>query len=148
LALLTLAVALLAGCGPSQPAAPSPPPTAPVQAPTPPPPLTAPAPPPPAPVRVKAEKGVGAKGRGYGQGMIATPAATFFAAKERIAFDIQIPHAMNLFKATEGRMPNSNEEFMEKIIKENQIKLPTLFEGERYVYDPKTEQLMVEKPAQ
>jgi hypothetical protein len=99
-------------------------------------------------VRVKAEKGVGAKGRGYGQGVIATPAASLFAAKERIAFEIQIPHAMNLFKGMEGRMPNSNKEFMEKIIKENQIQLPTLPEGERYVYDPKTEQLMVEKPAQ
>jgi hypothetical protein len=164
--LLTLAVALLAGCGPSQPAAPSAQPAAPPQAPAPPQPLTppqplappqplsatpastpaTPAPATPEPVRVKAEKGVGAKGRGYGQGVIATPVATLFAAKERIAFDIQIPHAMNLFKAMEGRMPNSHEEFMEKIIKENQIKLPTLPEGERYVYDPKKEQLMVEKP--
>ena len=36
---------------------------------------------------------------------------------------------------------------MQKIIKENQIKLPELPFGQRYVYDPKKEQLMVEKPA-
>ena len=150
LAWLTLAIALFVGCGPSQPAAPSSQPAAPAgEAPTPPPqPLAVPPPAPPEPVRIKAEKGVGAKGRGYGQGVIATPAATLFAAKERIAFEIQIPHAMNLFKGMEGRMPNSNEEFMEKIIKENHIPLPVLPEGERYVYDPKTELLMVEKPAQ
>ena len=35
---------------------------------------------------------------------------------------------------------------MEKIIKANQIKLPDLPEGDRYQYDPKTEQLMVESP--
>jgi hypothetical protein len=103
-----------------------------------------PAPAPPAPVLKKAEVGVGEKGHGYGAGPVATPASTYFMAKERIAFDIQIPHAMNLFKAMEGHMPKSHEEFMEKIIKANQIQLPKLPEGERYVYDPKQEQLMVE----
>jgi hypothetical protein len=95
----------------------------------------------------KAEVGVGEKGRGYGAGPIATPVATYFITRERIAFDIQVPHAMQLFKAMEGRMPKSHEEFMEKIIKANQIQLPKLPEGHRYVYDPKQEQLMVEQPA-
>jgi hypothetical protein len=36
---------------------------------------------------------------------------------------------------------------MEKIIKANRIRLPALPQGQRYVYDPKQEQLMVEKPA-
>lgn len=141
---MVLAAGLLTGCEkpasspPSQPAS--------VNTPVPPPP---PPPPPPAPpmVQEKAGVGVGAKGRGYGQGVIATPAASLFAAQERIVFEMKIPHTMNLFKAQEGRAPKTHEEFMDRIIKENQIQLPELPEGHRYVYDPKTEQLMVEKPA-
>ena len=97
-------------------------------------------------VQKKADVGVGAKGRGYGQGVVATPAASLFAAKERLAFDVLIPHAMDLFKATEGRPPKDNDEFMQRIIKENNIKLPELPEGDRYMYDPKTQQLMVQSP--
>ncbi len=158
LTFFTLGVVWLSGCGGSEPAAPAPeaappessadtPPLPPPQPPTSPA-LTPPAPTPPATVQKKAEMGVGEKGRGYGTGPVATPVAAYFAAKERIAFDIQIPHAMNLFKATEGRMPNSHEEFMQKIVKENQIQLPKLPQGHRYVYDPKQAQLMVEQPAQ
>ena len=54
---------------------------------------------------------------------------------------------MKLFKASEDRAPKSHEEFMEKIIKANNIHLPELPDGQRYQYDPKTEQLMVESPA-
>ena len=94
-----------------------------------------------------AEVGVGKKGRGYGKGVVATPAATLWAVKERLTFEVLIPQAMNLFKAgNDNKGPKSHEEFMEKIIKENNIKLPELPEGDRYVYDPKTEQLMVESP--
>ena len=70
-----------------------------------------------------------------------------FAAKERLVFEIQIPEAMKLFKATEDRLPKSHEEFMERIVKENHIILPLLPEGHRYVYDPKRGELMVEQPA-
>jgi hypothetical protein len=95
---------------------------------------------------VKAEAGVGRKGRGYGAGMITTPIAAYFSIRERLAFD-QVTHAMDLYKATNEHAPKSHEEFMEKIIKENGVKLPQLPAGERYLYDPKTEQLMVERPA-
>ena len=95
----------------------------------------------------KAEVGVGKKGRSYGKGVIVTPVATLFAVRERLVFEVQIPEAMKLFKATEDRAPKSHEEFMEKIIKANNIHLPELPEGDRYRYDPKTEQLMVESPA-
>lgn len=101
----------------------------------------------PGTVRQKAEVGVGAKGHGYGEGLVSTPAGAYFRTKERIAFDIQIKHAMNLFKAMENRAPKSHEEFMEKIVRANHIALPELPEGHRYVYDPKTEELMVESPA-
>jgi hypothetical protein len=145
---LLLVIALLVGCSSKEPATPSPQPTPTPETkapPAPPQPLTAPKA--PESVQKKAEVGVGKKGRGYGQGFITTPAATLFTVKERIAYDIQIPQAMQMFKGTEGRAPNTHEEFMEKIIKANQINLPLLPDGERYIYDPKTEQLMVEQPA-
>ncbi len=95
---------------------------------------------------VKAEPGVGKKGRGYGGGLITEPIHQNFLIRERLAF-LQVDQAMQLYKATNEHAPKSHEEFMEKIIKENRIPLPQLPAGERYLYDPKTEQLMVERPA-
>jgi hypothetical protein len=131
------------------------PPPAPVAAnsgpPAPPaPPSAAPPAPAPAPAmeQVKAEVGVGVKGRSLDEheGVVVTPAKTLFAFKEKAVFDIQIPQALQLFNATEGRNPESDEEFMEKIVKFNNIKLPELRQGERYYYDPATNELMVERP--
>lgn len=126
------------------------PPKAPVASSLPPPPPAPPAPPPPAPEveRVKAEVGVGVKGRSLDEyeGVVVTPAKTLFAFKEKAVFDIQIPQALQLFNASEGRNPESHEEFMEKIVKFNNIKLPELRQGERYVFDPATNELMVERP--
>lgn len=99
-------------------------------------------------VREEAKVGVGKKGRGYGAGLVTTPVAAYFGARERIAFEIQIPEAMKLYKALNGNAPKTHEEFMQKIIKENAVRLPELPEGHRYVYDPKAEQLMVESPQQ
>jgi len=97
-------------------------------------------------VRKEAVAGVGKKGHGYGQGLIATPLAAYFRSRERMAFEVQIPKSMQIYKGIHGRAPKTHEEFMEKIIKENLIELPELRPGHRYVYDPKTEQLMVEHP--
>ena len=80
-------------------------------------------------------------------GIIVTPAKTYFIAKEKIKFEIEIPKALQLFDALEGRGPNTHEEFMEKVIKAYNIELPELPEGHKYVYDPMTKTLMVEKPA-
>ncbi len=102
---------------------------------------------PPAP-RV-AEVGVGIKGKslenetGVSQ-MIAAPAVALFKTKEKIAFEIQIPHAMNLYEALEGRKPRSHEEFMQKIVEFNKINLPKLPEGQVYKYHPDDGQLWVE----
>jgi len=95
----------------------------------------------------KAESGAGKKGH-YGKGFVTTPVSTIFRAQERLAFEVQIPHAVDLFKATENRPLKSHEEFMDRIIKENQIRLPELPEGQRYLFDTKTEQLMIEKPVE
>ncbi len=104
--------------------------------------------PPPGPNLEKAQAGVGKQGRDYGGGAImapiTVPVRTYFQARDRITFDIQVADAMRLYKATNGSAPKSHEEFMEKIIKENQIKLPALPPGDRYVYIPEQEQLCVE----
>jgi hypothetical protein len=159
--------------GAQPPAAPSPPPAPSGQAPLPPEtqfgafagsiddlaarPQSAPAPLPVAPPqgdggteRVKAEKGVGIKGRSLDQyeGVLVTPAKAYFAARERLIFEVSVPHALNLYKASEGQAPRTHDEFMEKIVQANQNKLPPLPPGHKYVYDPMTEQLMVERPKQ
>jgi len=84
------------------------------------------------------EKGIGA--------VIAQPAKSLFAFQERAVFEIEIPGALKLFNATQGRAPKSHEEFMTHIIKANNIKLPELPAGHRYQYDPDRGELMVEKP--
>ncbi len=100
----------------------------------------------------KAQVGVGIKGRsldnetGVGK-MISAPVSALFAVKERVAFDIQIPQALNLFKATEGRFPKSHQEFMDKIIKANQIKLPELPAGMVYRFNTELGELWVDPVA-
>jgi hypothetical protein len=104
-------------------------------------------------VRVKADVGAGKKGH-YGEheeekptGIITVPVSTLFRAKEATVFRIQIPQAMQLYKAmNDNEAPKTHEEFMEKIINANQIVLPELPAGQKYIYDPKvSEELMVEK---
>lgn len=97
-------------------------------------------------VQTKADVGVGKRGRNLGQGIVATPIAAYFAAKEQIAFRVQIPEAMKLYKATNGYAPRSHDEFMKEIIQANNIPLPELPSGHHYVYVPEQEELMVEHP--
>jgi hypothetical protein len=177
LIIIALLLALAAGCGSStsqdaaQPPdekaassqaetkkveAPKPPPappdeafTAAEQKPVPPPKATGPVSPTPPPGMTieKAQVGSGDKGRGYGGGIIGTPVSTYFAARERIMFEITIPDCIRAFKFEHDfKGPKSNEEFMEQVIKKNGIQLPTLPPGHSYIYDPKEEQLMVIRP--
>ena len=97
-------------------------------------------------VQKEAAVGVGKKGRDYEPGLITTPVQAYSTAKEEIAFNIQTPHAMQLYHAQHESYPKSHEEFMEKIIKPGAIQLPELPAGHRYVYDPEKAQLMVEHP--
>ena len=107
---------------------------------------TEPAGPPPGYVRERA--GVGATGKGnYRPGILTTPLSVYWRAQERIIFEQQIPHAMQLYHAMNGRYPGSWEEFEREILIPNGIRLPTLPPGHRYHYDPQSGQLMVEKPA-
>jgi hypothetical protein len=54
-----------------------------------------------------------------------------------------IAHALNLFQASEGRYPDSHEEFMTRIIQENNIRLPVLPGGKKYQYDVAHHELVV-----
>jgi hypothetical protein len=96
-----------------------------------------------------AQVGVGTKGKDYGgPGFVTTPIQAYFRTGERIAFEVQIPNAMKLYKADHNNKgPKTHEEFMNIIIKENGVQLPDLAEGEEFVYDPASEQLLVRHPA-
>ena len=96
-------------------------------------------------IRRVAEVGVGEQGRGYGGGIITEPLRQRFRIQHQLMF-LQVDQALKLFKAQEDRSPNSHEEFMKKIIKPNQLALPKLPQGHRYVYDPELKKLMVERP--
>ncbi len=101
--------------------------------------------------RVKAEVGVGKKGRRLEKDglvrLMTVPALAYFRTEQRVVFEIKIPHALNLYKALHGSAPETEEAFMKEIIKANNIELPELPAGHRYVYDPERGELMVERPA-
>lgn len=105
-------------------------------------------------VEVGKVAGVGATGKGQytetEKAIVPGAAAmsSFYAMKERLAYNVQVKQALDLFEASEGRKPNSHEEFEEKILKANNLTLPELPEGSRYEYDPATGDLIVWKQVQ
>lgn len=87
---------------------------------------------PAAPERVEMSKPVNSStGTGYLGGI----ASGYRHARERIE-DLPVQQAIQFFWASEGRYPKSHEEFMEKVIKANQMTLPEIEEGYKYEYDP------------
>lgn len=95
---------------------------------------------------IEAKTGVGAKGRNYGGGIITEPIRQKFRAEQWVALEVQVPKALQLFEATEGRLPSTHEEFIKKIIVANQIALPKLPPGQEFVYVPEKGKLMVFVP--
>lgn len=95
--------------------------------------------------RQVAEVGVGKKGRNYGGGVVSEPIRAMFRTEQRMQL-LQVNQAMQLYKASNGYHPKSHDIFWKEIIEANSIQLPELPEGERYVYDPELEELMVERP--
>ena len=75
---------------------------------------------------------------------ITGPLEAFHPVMQQIA-TIGIEHAVNLFNASEGRYPNSHEEFMTRIVKENNMRLPVLQPGMEYQYDVENHKLVVIK---
>lgn len=60
----------------------------------------------------------------------------------KISID-QMDYAVRLFQASEGRFPKDYQEFMDKIIKENNIALPKLPFYQEYKYDEANHRLLV-----
>lgn len=101
---------------------------------------------------VEIERGFTGKGQ-YGQGggekpsdIITVPVGELFAVRERM-FLMQLKHTEDLYKANnDNQMPKTQEEYMEKIIKDGMLKLPDLPDGQEYFYDPEEKQLKIKKP--
>jgi len=77
---------------------------------------------------------------------ITAPLTAYGPMVERVSM-IAVDQAIALFMATEGRYPKDHEEFMEKIIRANNMKLPVLPNGGQYKYDEQAHALMVVYPA-
>ena len=80
--------------------------------------------------RSRAQAGVGIKGRSLDahEGIVVTPVKQYFRAKESVVFTIQVPQALQLYKATDpqGQGPKTHEDYMREVIEANNIKLPEL----------------------
>jgi hypothetical protein len=94
----------------------------------------------------KAVRGVGEQGSKYGGGIVTEPVRQYFLLKQATVFEIQIPHALNLYHAEHNKYPKDWAEFKREILDPASIQLPELPEGVRYVYDGKAGELQVERP--
>ena len=77
------------------------------------------------------------------QKMITGAPGVLLDAGPNALFNIKIPHAIQLFKAPEGRVPKNHAEFMAKIIEPNNLTLPVLIDGLVYQFNPEKEELWV-----
>ena len=57
--------------------------------------------------------------------------------------ELGIQQAVEMFRATEGRYPKNHDEFMQRVIKANKIRLPEPNAGQRYQYDVENHKLVV-----
>jgi len=86
----------------------------------------------------------GKKSRSAGGYLGAVVSAKFTAVNQLTKH--QYTHALNLYWAEKGYYPKTHEEFMDKIIKFNKLKLPELESGVEYIYDPEDHQLKIHRP--
>lgn len=77
---------------------------------------------------------------------ITAPLEAYGPMKQQIA-ELGITHAVRIFHAMEGRYPKDHEEFMTKVIRQNNIRLPSLGPGKRYEYDVANHELLVVRDA-
>lgn len=75
---------------------------------------------------------------------IVGPMAAYGPLMEQIS-KMGVQRALDFFNAANGRYPKDHEEFMEKIIRENDIRLPVLPGGSKYQYDVENHELVVVK---
>jgi hypothetical protein len=73
---------------------------------------------------------------------ITAPLSAYGPMMERIS-TIEITSALNVFQAENDRYPKDLDEFMEKIVKANNIRLPVLPYKGRYEYNVEKHELMI-----
>ncbi|MAT69490.1 MAG: hypothetical protein CMJ58_08185 [Planctomycetaceae bacterium] len=76
----------------------------------------------------------GRRSRSAGGYLGAVAGARFWAEHQMILNNIN--YAVKLYQAEHGEFPKSNEEFMARIIRANNIVLPQLPDDQEYYYDP------------
>lgn len=87
----------------------------------------------------KAVAGVGKQGQSLRDDsgvakILSGPAAAYFDVKQKAVLEIQVPQALQLYKATHGEFPDSHDEFMKQIVEANRLVLPELPEGAKYQF--------------
>jgi len=111
-----------------------------------------PAPPPPVGNTevVKAGKGVGAAGRSLDQyeGVVVTPVKALFSARERAFFEAEFPKNYQLWEASGNETPKNFDDLKAQFLDPLGLtrKLPVLPQGQKYVWNPETKELGVERP--
>lgn len=86
----------------------------------------------------------GKKSRAAGQVASAIGGSRFYIEYENLR--LNIVHALDLYWGEHGEYPKSHEEFMEKIVKFNNLVLPELDPGVEYIYDPADHTLKIYRP--
>ena len=76
---------------------------------------------------------------------VTAPLTAYGPLVEKVSI-LAVEQAINLFQATEGRYPKDHAEFMEKIIRANNMRLPVLPNKGEYRYDEPSHSLMVVYP--
>ena len=99
-------------------------------------------------VAQKAVAGVGKQGQLVDkhsdvQKIVSGPAGALFKVKQKAVLEIQIPQALQLFKATNGEFPKNHQEFMTHIVEANRLQLPELPEGAVYHFNSEKGELWV-----
>lgn len=77
------------------------------------------------------------------QKILTGAAHEYFQFKQRAVFEIQIPKALELYKALNGAGPKNHSEFDREIVKANQIILPELKPGMVYRFNAEKQELWV-----
>jgi len=73
---------------------------------------------------------------------ITGPLEAYQPLKQKIA-GMNIDYAVRMFHALEGRYPKDYDEFMTRVIRENNMRLPSLPSGLKYQYDVENHKLVV-----
>jgi hypothetical protein len=100
--------------------------------------------------RVKAAAGVGIKGRSLDEyeGVVVTPVKAYFSARERVFFEIEFPGNYSRWIILEDQPPKDFDELKARFLDPLGLTahMPKLPEGHKYVWDPMTQELLVERP--